>query len=114
MVFQKIPFSGRENGAIGHQEISSNVGIRDDDEELGAHPDGEEGSIFFRPIVYCQLRILSKKGITNGRPWGQGISTLITYPLAKKYRSQEIDGCSCHYPNKDILNWRDIKLESVA
>jgi hypothetical protein len=67
LVFQKIPFSGRENGAMGNQEISSNVRIRDDDEELGAHPDGEEGSIFLRPIVYCQLGILAKKGITNGR-----------------------------------------------
>ena len=56
---------------MGNQEIPSNVRIRYDDEELGAHPDREEGSVFLGPVVHRQLRILAQVGIANGRSWGK-------------------------------------------
>jgi len=110
LVFHKIPLSGGEDGAMSDQEISSNVRIGDDDEKLGAHPDGEEGSVFLRPVVQCKLGILAKKGITNRRSWRQGISILVGNPVAEIYGRQEVEGCGYHRRNKKIVKTGGNKL----
>jgi len=99
---------------MGDQEIPSNVRIRDDDEELVAHPDGKEGSVFLRPIIQCQLRTLAEEGIADWRPWRQSVAICIRNPFSEKYGSEEVDRCSYHAPYQNIVTWADNKLEKFA
>ena len=78
--------------------------IGNDGEELAAHPNGEEWSVFLCPIVYYNFRILIEKSIANRWSWRQGVSTLVTNPLAENNGRQKVDGREYHHPNSDDIN----------
>ena len=51
LILHKIFFAAREDGAVDDEELSSNLSVRYDDEELIAHPDRKQRTIFLCPSI---------------------------------------------------------------
>lgn len=90
LTFHKVPLSAGKYCSIGHKKVFGNVRIRNDHEELAAHPNGEEAPIPLRPSVESSFGVFAKEGISYRRTRRNPVTLLVSNEVAKYNGAQEV------------------------
>ncbi len=94
LVLDEVLLTTGEDGTMVDEEFAGDVRVGDDNIELVAYVEGVEGTIFLRPCIKLEFRVVGEGGISHKRTGRYCVTIFIDDVFAEEQRKDEVHSCS--------------------